>query len=111
MYALAVNSTGTLVASTSNDNHYVRLWQHSDKKTIALFKHSDGVYCVAFSTDGKHIFSRGNDDKISQWAVPEDALLHNTPGVGSHIVLPSLISPKDTLPYNSSEEQLTSPVS
>jgi WD40 repeat protein len=80
---LAVNSTGTLVASASYDNH-VRLWRRSDQKTIAIFKHLSEVYCVAFSTDGKHIFSGGIDKKISEWAVPEDALLQDTPEVGSH---------------------------
>jgi WD40 repeat protein len=80
---LAINSTGTLVASASEDNH-VRLWRWSDKKTIAIFTHLGPVYCVAFSTDGKHIFSGGHDEKISQWAVPEDALLQDAPEVGSH---------------------------
>jgi WD40 repeat protein len=83
IYALAVNSTGTLVASASDD-HDVRLWRRSDGQTIAIFMHLDTVLGVAFSADGKHIFSGGFDKKISQWAVPEDALLEDTPEVGSH---------------------------
>jgi WD40 repeat protein len=66
---LAVNPTGTLVASASHD-HYVRLWRLSDRRIIASFKHSRTVCCVTFSTDGKHILSGGLDKKISQWAVP-----------------------------------------
>jgi WD40 repeat protein len=71
--AIALNSNGTLVASASEDNH-VRLWRLSDKQTIAIFKHSDQVYCVTFSADDRHILSGGADTKISKWQVPEDAL-------------------------------------
>ena len=74
LYALAVNSTGTLIASASSDTH-VRLWQLSDRRTIAMFKMSTSAYCVAFSMDGKHILSGGLDRKISEWAVPQEALL------------------------------------
>ncbi|KAG2368632.1 WD40-repeat-containing domain protein [Suillus spraguei] len=68
--AIVVNSAGTLVASASHDNH-VRLWQLSDRRTIAIFKHSSYTVCATFSVDGKHIFSGGTDDMISEWAVPK----------------------------------------
>jgi WD40 repeat protein len=80
--ALAINPTGTLVASASKDKH-VRLWRRSDRQNIAIFKHSDQLKCVAFSTDGKQIFSGGYDNKISEWEVPEDALIRDIPEVGS----------------------------
>ncbi|KAG2757384.1 WD40 repeat-like protein [Suillus brevipes Sb2] len=73
--AIAVNSAGTLVASASTD-HCVRLWRFSDQQTIAVFQHSNWVNCLAFSADGKAIFSGGWDMKISKWAVPEDVLPH-----------------------------------
>jgi WD40 repeat protein len=92
VFAVAVNSTGTLVASASSDNH-VRLWRRSDQKTIAMFKHSGPVYCVTFSTDDKYIFSGGYGDKISEWAVPDDPFqdipevgCHHSGGVVSHLV-------------------------
>jgi hypothetical protein len=108
--ALAVNSTGTLVASASGDKH-VRLWRYSDKKTIAIFEHSAVLSCVAFSMDDKHIFSGGRDNKVSQWAVPEDAL--DTPEVSSYSFQCYCLSfhPKVILPDNSSEEQPISKVS
>jgi WD40 repeat protein len=113
IFAIAVNSTGTLVASAS-DNGNVRLWRRSDKQTIAIFKHSAGLLCVAFSTDGKYIFSGGRDNRISQWAIPEDALLQDTAEVGFcsfQCCRHGLISPKDKVPDNySSEEQATSKV-
>lgn len=76
--AIAVNSTGTLVASASDDKH-VRLWRLSDRRTFAIFKHSDNVYCVAFSTDGKHIISGSANKKVLQWAIPEVALREDSP--------------------------------
>jgi WD40 repeat protein len=68
--AIAVNPTGTFVASASFDNH-VRLWQFSNRRTIATFKHSSWTQCVTFSVDGKHILSGGKDKMISEWA-PQD---------------------------------------
>jgi WD40 repeat protein len=64
--AIAVNFDGTMIASASHDNH-VHLWQLSDRRTIAIFKHSDSVNCVTFSMDGRHILSGGDDKKISEW--------------------------------------------
>jgi len=69
--AITVNSDGTLVASASTD-HHIRLWQLWDRKTIAVFRHSSSVRCIAFSVDGKCIL--GSDDKkISEWTIPEYA--------------------------------------
>ncbi|KAG1785874.1 uncharacterized protein HD556DRAFT_1450312 [Suillus plorans] len=64
--AIAIHPAGTLVASASSDNH-VRLWQLSDRRTIAVFKHSLDSLCVTFSVDGNHIFSGGCDKMISEW--------------------------------------------
>ena len=74
----AIAITGTLVASASYD-HHVRLWQLSDRRTIAIFRHSHQVGCVTFSTDGKHILTGGDDTKISEWAAPEHALPKDSP--------------------------------
>jgi hypothetical protein len=71
--AIVVNSAGTLVASACGDNN-LRLWRLSDRRTIAIFQHSNMVYCAAFSTDGKHILSGGQDKQVFEWEVPNDAL-------------------------------------
>ncbi|OAX39580.1 WD40 repeat-like protein [Rhizopogon vinicolor AM-OR11-026] len=68
----AMNCNGTVVASLTTDNH-VRLWRLSDRRTIAIFHHSDSPYCVTFSMDGKYILAGGKDKKILEWAVPEHA--------------------------------------
>ncbi|KAG2072881.1 WD40 repeat-like protein [Suillus decipiens] len=69
VWMIALNSTGTLLASASDD-HRVRIWQLSGRRTIAVLKHTNQLYCVTFSTDGKHILSGGADKVISKWAVP-----------------------------------------
>jgi WD40 repeat protein len=75
IYMVALNPTGTLLASASGD-YQVRLWRFSDQRTIAIFKHINEAVCVTFSTDGKHVLSGGRDKMISKWAVPllEDIL-------------------------------------
>jgi WD40 repeat protein len=72
---IALNHTGTLLASASIDSQ-VRLWRLSDERNIAIFKHTNQALCATFSTDGKHILSGGRDKVISKWAVPlpEDIL-------------------------------------
>jgi WD40 repeat protein len=70
--AIAIHPAGSLVASASYDRH-VRLWQLSDQRTIAIFEHSSTVRSVTFSSDGKHILSTSNDNKISEWAIPKNA--------------------------------------
>jgi WD40 repeat protein len=79
--AIAVNPSGTLVASaadgcypTPSSDSTVRLWRLSDGENIAIFQHSDIPTCVTFSLDGKYILSGGKDKKIAEWAVPADAL-------------------------------------
>jgi len=84
VWMIALNPTGTLLASASDD-HQVRIWRVSDRRTIAIFKHTSYVYCVTFSMDGKYILSGGRDNMISKWAVPlpllEDFLEDQTSNV------------------------------
>jgi WD40 repeat protein len=78
---IVVNPAGTLVASASHDKT-VRLWRLSDRQTIASFQleHSDEVFSVIFSTDGKHMLGGGYDNNVSEWVVPQDALQGDTVG-------------------------------
>jgi WD40 repeat protein len=69
--ALAVDPTGTLVASNANGALY--LWRLSDRQTIAIFQES--AICAAFTLDGKHLLSGTHyNSTISKWAVPKGTL-------------------------------------
>jgi len=73
IYHIILNPAGTLLASVSDDCT-VRLWQFPTGTELAQFKHSNMVFHVTFSVDGRSIFSGGLDKKISQWEIPEDVL-------------------------------------
>ncbi|KAG1810864.1 WD40-repeat-containing domain protein [Suillus subaureus] len=67
--SIAINASGTHAVSASSDNS-VRLWQLSDKHTIAIFQHTSSVVCAAFSADGTRILSGGYDKKVTEWTAP-----------------------------------------
>jgi WD40 repeat protein len=98
--AIAVNYNGTLVASASEDKH-VRLWGLSGRETIMIFQHSDRVRSVIFSFDRKHVLSGGDDKKISEWEIPEKALLQEPEPepqiVSDDTVIPALDIPEDAV--------------
>jgi len=73
VYRIILNPAGTLLASASDDLT-VRLWLFPTGTELARFIHSDCVVRVAFSVDGRSIFSASLDKKISQWEIPEDVL-------------------------------------
>jgi len=77
IWALAVNSTGTLLVSAS-DSKNVRLWRISDRRVIAVFSHFLPVFCITFSADGKYILCGGRDKNVTEWSIPEGAFLEDT---------------------------------
>jgi WD40 repeat protein len=72
--AITGDHTGSFVASASTD--HPRLGRLSDRRTIAIFKHSDDVYSESFSTYYKHIPSAGRHRKFLDWPV-QDSLFNS----------------------------------
>ena len=54
----------------------IRLWNLPLQKCIrSMTAHSGFVRGIAFSNDGNHLFSVGNDKTIKQWNVPNEVLV------------------------------------
>lgn len=71
--SIVINSSGTHAVSASSDNT-VRLWQLSDKQTVAIFQHASSVFCAAFSANGRLILSGGYDKRVAVWTAPKGTL-------------------------------------
>jgi len=95
IYRIILNPAGTLLASASDDRT-VRLWLFPTGTELARFIHSDCVIRVAFSVDGRSIFSASFDKKISQWEIPEDVLA----AAESHALASAKNEVTTTLNYN-----------
>ena len=59
-----------LVLATASFDHTVRLWDvNSGKCQQILSKHTDAVYSVAFSPDGRFLASGASDKCLYIWSV------------------------------------------
>lgn len=71
IYSLAINQTGTLVASGSTEKK-IRLWDpRSRQKLLKLRGHTDNVRSLVFSKDGSFLLSASSDGTIRLWSVPQ----------------------------------------
>ncbi|KAI8390199.1 WD40-repeat-containing domain protein [Blakeslea trispora] len=69
IYALAVNPSGTLMASGSPEK-VVRLWDPKSGKRISkLTGHTDNIRALLISDDGQYILSGSSDSTIKLWSV------------------------------------------
>ncbi|KAI7873407.1 WD40-repeat-containing domain protein [Mucor mucedo] len=69
IYALAVNPSGTLLASGSPEK-VVRLWDpRSGKRISKLTGHTDNIRALLISDDGQYILSGSSDSTIKLWSV------------------------------------------
>ncbi|KAI8078256.1 WD40-repeat-containing domain protein [Gilbertella persicaria] len=69
IYALAVNPSGTLMASGSPEK-VVRLWDpRSGKRISKLTGHTDNIRALLISDDGQYILSGSSDSTIKLWSV------------------------------------------
>ncbi|MGM3305413.1 eIF2A-related protein [Anabaena sp. WFMT] len=77
LYSLALSSDGKLLACANlgNENHIIRLWQiqslHKGNSYQAPDKilqgHTDNIWAIAFSPDGKIIVSGSSDRTVKLW--------------------------------------------
>jgi WD40 repeat protein len=70
---IVLNTAGTLLATASADQT-IRLWKLSTGTEVARYEHKDAVFRVAFSVDGRSLFSCDMNKQISQWGIPQDVL-------------------------------------
>lgn len=71
IYSLAINQTGTLVASGSTEKK-IRLWDpRSRQKLLKLRGHTDNVRSLLFSRDGSLLLSASSDGTIRLWSVAQ----------------------------------------
>ncbi|GAN06004.1 WD domain-containing protein [Mucor ambiguus] len=69
IYALAVNPTGSILASGSPEK-VVRLWDpRSGKRISKLTGHTDNIRALLISDDGQYILSGSSDSTIKLWSV------------------------------------------
>ncbi|KAI9496618.1 WD40-repeat-containing domain protein [Zychaea mexicana] len=68
IYAMAVNPSGTMMATGSPDK-VVRLWDPRSAKQIGkLTGHTDNIRALLISHDGTHILSGSSDSTIKLWS-------------------------------------------
>lgn len=71
IYSLAINQSGTLVASGSTEK-VIRLWDpRSRQKLLKLRGHTDNVRSLLFSKDGSMLLSAGSDGTIRLWSISQ----------------------------------------
>ncbi|KAG1771869.1 WD40-repeat-containing domain protein [Suillus placidus] len=113
--SIVIHSSGTHAVSASSDNT-VRLWQLSDKQTIAIFQHASSVFCAAFSADGMHILSGGYDKRVAVWTAPKGTLpadasgkemVLNVPGFDSEVRESYISNTEQSLSESKAEQSLS----
>ncbi|KAL0135275.1 WD domain-containing protein [Mucor lusitanicus] len=76
IYALAVNPTGSILASGSPEK-VVRLWDpRSGKRISKLTGHTDNIRALLISDDGQYILSGSSDSTIKLWSVKAQRCLN-----------------------------------
>jgi WD40 repeat protein len=84
LYCVAWSPDNKLIATGGNDRA-VRVWNAADGKPVKEFKgydekanpkgHREGVFCLLFTPDGKHVVSGSSDRSIKLWSLDTGALV------------------------------------
>eukprot|EP00958_Prasinococcus_capsulatus_P014922 scaffold1575_cov352-Prasinococcus_capsulatus_cf.AAC.10 len=79
----SANPNQQLVLASASFDATVRLWEVETGKCVyTLANHSDPVYSVAFSPDGKYMASGSFDRAVNIWSVKDGELLRTINGPG-----------------------------
>lgn len=69
IYGLAINHSGTIIASGSTEN-VIRCWDpRTCNRLIKLKGHTENIKALVISSDGSHILSGKSDGTIKLWSV------------------------------------------
>ena len=80
VYDVAVNPTGTQLASASKDNT-IRLWNNNAEAFCYILKgHSAPVKSIQFNCDGSYLLSASDDKTIKMWSVAERKFVQTLKG-------------------------------
>jgi WD repeat-containing protein 48 len=90
IYGLAINPSGTIIASGSTEN-VIRCWDpRTCNRLIKLKGHTENIKSLVISTDGSHILSGSSDGTIKLWSVGQQRCIQtisiHTEGVWSLLV-------------------------
>jgi WD repeat-containing protein 48 len=90
IYGLAINPSGTIIASGSTEN-IIRCWDpRTCNRLIKLKGHTENIKSLVISTDGSHILSGSSDGTIKLWSVGQQRCIQtisiHTEGVWSLLV-------------------------
>lgn len=83
IWSVAVSSSGfgqsapLPVAATGGADHVVTIFDAAGKETRHFLAHDAAITCMAFSPDGRRLYTGSDDKTIRVWTV-EDATLENT---------------------------------
>ena len=73
----------SLMLATASYDHTVKLWNATTGECIRTFNmHTEPVYSVAFSPDGKHVASGSFDKRVRVWEIATGLLEKTYRGEG-----------------------------
>ena len=78
----SANPNADLQLASASFDATVRLWDPHTGSSKVLQKHTDSVYSVAFSADGKYLASGSHDKCVHIWSVRDGSLVKSFKGHG-----------------------------
>jgi len=76
---ISISQDGKTMATCARWNNDIKLWDIEKQKNIATLVHSDLVFCVSLSHNGKFVASAGKDDAMRIWEVQTKKEVYNYP--------------------------------